>query len=46
MRREKCAYLIIGFVTFTYRAAIVMANEFDMARIRDQWSDMESGIFT
>lgn len=46
MRRKKCAYLIIEFVTFTYRAAVVMANEFDIVRIGSEGFDIESGIST
>lgn len=45
MRGGKCAYFRIEFVTFTYKIASVVASGFNIARIRGQWSDMESGVF-
>ncbi len=45
MRKEKHAYLILGFVTYTYRVAVIKANDIDMARIRGQGFDMEGSLF-
>ncbi len=32
VKKEKCAYIRIWSITFTYRIAIVMVSELEMAR--------------
>ncbi len=45
VKKEKCAYLRIWSITFTYRIAIVIVSRLDMARTGGRGSDMEGVIF-